>query len=445
MRSCTGGGRQENSTPLVTRDTDAGKDLVDVPIIGHEEETMLDLRSPLRRRNSFRPGKALRLGWLPLALLLLFVVASTATAGPRERARRMHDRLVGIPPSQAVLDSMTASIMNGLPEEAAYTAMENPVFYTTALKNFVTPWTNVDQTVFEDLNDYTATVIGIIRDDVPFDQVLYGDILYRGPNGVVSSAYSQTDNDHYRQLEANRVDLSNPTLLVRRTQSQQAGAAVGPGSAAGIMTTRAAAEAYFSAGTNRRMWRFVSMNFLCRDLEDMKDSTRPVERIRQDVTRSPGGDSSIFLNHCSGCHSGMDPLAGAFAYYEWDANAERLIYTPGSVQGKHLINAETFPFGYETADDRWDNYWREGVNANLGWGAGPAGGFGAQSLGREVAGSRAFAVCQVEKVFAQVCFRPAESQADADAIEAIATTFEDGGYSMKQVFADVAVYCSTGE
>jgi len=401
---------------------------------------MQDLRSPLMRRRSLLLSRCAALA------SLLCMVASAAVAGPVERAqaRRMHDRLVGIPPNDTVLDSMEASIVAGNSTQAADTAMDDPVFYNTALKNFVTPWTNEEQTVFADLNDYTATVIGIIRDDLPFDQILYGDILYRGANGVVSANFSQTNNDHYRQLEDDRVDLSNPAMLVQQTQSGQNGAPVNSSSAAGIMTTRAAAEAFFSAGTNRRMWRFVSMNYLCRDLEDVKDVTRPVERIRQDVTRSPGGDSSIFLNHCSGCHSGMDPLAGAFAYYEWDANAERLVYTPGSVQNKNLINAVTFPEGYATQDDRWDNYWRQGMNASLGWGPGPAGGFGAQSLGREVAGSRAFAVCQVEKVFSQVCFRPAENDADADKIEEIASAFE-AGYSMKQVFADVAVYCSTGE
>ncbi len=402
---------------------------------------MQDLRSPLMRRRSPLPGSCLALA------SLLCVLASVAVAGPLERAqaRRMHDRLVGVPPSQAVLDSMEASIVAGDANQAAFTAMDNPVFYNTALKNFVTPWTNVEQTVFADLNDYTATVIGIIRDDVPFDQVLYGDILYRAPNGTVPANFAHDNNDHYRQLEDNRIDLSDPAMLVQLTQSGQNNSPVNAAGAAGIMTTRAASEAFYSAGTNRRMWRFVSMNYLCRDLEDMKDVTRPVERIRQDVTRSPGGDSSIFLNHCSGCHSGMDPLAGAFAYYEWDQNAERLVYTPGNVQNKFLINAVTFPEGFETQDDRWDNYWRQGSNASLGWGSGPAGGFGAQSLGREVAGSRAFAVCQVEKVFSQVCFRPPENTADADKIEEIATAFETNGYSMKQVFADVAVYCSTGE
>jgi hypothetical protein len=398
-----------------------------------EEDVMQDLRPRPTRSAS------LRLACVGLTLLLS-VLASSATAGSREMARRMHDRLVGIPPSAAVLDSMAALIDQDRAIDAAYVAMANPVFYTTALKNFVTPWTNQEQTVFADLNDYTATVIGIIRDDLSFDQVLYGDILYRAPAGVVGASYSQTDNDHYRQLEQQRVDLSNPALLQRQTQSGQAGAAVDASSAAGVITTRAAAEAFFSAGTNRRMWRFIAINYLCRDMEDLKDVTRPVDRIRQDVSRSPGGDSSIFLNHCSGCHSGMDPLTGAFAYYEWDPDQARLVYTPGSVQGKYLINSETFPFGYETVDDRWDNYWREGPNAALGWGSGPAGGFGAQSLGREVAASHAFAVCQVEKVFTQICFRSPNSTEDVDAIDDIVANFESG-YSMKQVFAETAAYC----
>ena len=81
------------------------------------------------------------------------------------------------PPSAAVLASMQASIEANDPVAAAYTAMANPVFYISALKNFVTPWTNVPQTVFADLNDYSATVIGMIRDDVPFDQVLWADLV----------------------------------------------------------------------------------------------------------------------------------------------------------------------------------------------------------------------------------------------------------------------------
>ena len=66
------------------------------------------------------------------------------------------------------------------------------------------------------------------------------------------------------------------------------------------------------------MLRFTMINYMCNDLNTIMDITRPPDRIRQDPSRSPGGDSRMFLNTCIGCHSGMDALAGAFAYYNFD-------------------------------------------------------------------------------------------------------------------------------
>ena len=40
--------------------------------------------------------------------------------------------------------------------------------------------TNRAQSVFVPLNDYTATVIGMVRDNVPFNTVLSADLLYIG-------------------------------------------------------------------------------------------------------------------------------------------------------------------------------------------------------------------------------------------------------------------------
>jgi len=385
-----------------------------------------------------RAPHARRIGLV--ALVACLGLAGSAAAGPREQAKRMHDRLVGTPPSAAVLDSMAAKIAGSDPIGAAYEAMDDPEFYRTSLKNFATPWTNVERSVFADLNDYSATVIGMIRDDVPFDQVLSADLVYVGTQ--VSPGYSHSDNEHYRALERGFVDLSDPALLRGVPQSSLSGSVLSPADTAGVITTRAAAEAFFSAGTNRRMWRFIGMNFLCRDMEDLKDITRPVDRIRQDVSRSPGGDSSIFTNHCTGCHSGMDALAGAFAFYEWNPDQARLELTRGSVQPKYLINANTFPFGWVSVDDRWDNYWREGPNVLLDWDAAlPGGGFGPKSLGEEVAASRAFSTCQVRKAFEHVCFRAPNSDADVAEIERIADVFETQDYSMKRVFAETAAFC----
>src|SRR5207248_1332237 len=127
--------------------------------------------------------------------------------------------------------------------------------------------------------------------------------------------------------EANGVDLS--AALKRTTQSGAYGIPVQ--ATAGLITTRGAASAFFINGTNRAMFRFTMINHLCHDMETVMDITRPADRIRQDVARSPGGDSRVFLNNCVGCHSGMDPMAQAFAYYNFDATAGQLVYTPNQV------------------------------------------------------------------------------------------------------------------
>ena len=373
-----------------------------------------------------------------------------ALAGDAERIKRMHDRLVGVPPDDARLNTLIATLQTDGPVQAALDALEHPVFYSSTLKTFVTPWTNEEQTVFAPFNDYTALVIGMIRDDVPFNTVLSADLMYVGRNGIVADGYSIDNNNHYEQLEAAHVDLSNTNDFVATTQSSLHNQ-LSAGDAAGIVTTRQAGKAFFSAGTNRAMLRFTAMNYLCRDLEELLDTSLPSDWIRQDVTRSPGGDSSIFLTSCIGCHNGMDPLAGAYAYFEWDeqdpANPDdgRVIHTPGNVQPKYLINAVNFPAGFVTIDNRWENRWVEGKNSVLGWPAAPREGYGAKSMGQAIGNSEAFATCQVEKVFEHVCFREDSTQEDRDAITSITQSFINNGYSMKRVFAEVAEYCTRGD
>jgi hypothetical protein len=318
-------------------------------------------------------------------------------------------------------------------------------------------------------------------------------LFYYGNVGV--TGLSILNNDHFKELQDEDYDLSNEDVLVGddhpsaitqqdyfNTNTATAGA-----EPAGVVTTRAASLAFFSGGTNRLMWRATSMNYLCRDLEEMKDTTRPPDHIRQDVSRSPGGDSSIFLNNCMGCHAGMDPLVGAYAYYDhtlddndepsgamlWQSNSSMF---PGAniddpsdttdtngVTQKYLINSSNFEYGYITVDNHWTNHWRQGPNSALGWGwsgrhgvPGPnqkAEGYGAASLGYEVTASRAFAVCQVEKVFKHVCLRDPVDTGDSTTesgeggvVDTIATAFATNQlnntvYNMKTVFAKVAAQC----
>lgn len=392
-----------------------------------------------------------------LCCLLLSAALSSlsASAGPREQALQIHNRVAGVPPSEGVLKTMAEAIRAGDKAAAVNPAMANEAFYSVVLKNMITPWTNREQTLFAPLNDYTATVIGLVRDNDDFRKVLYEDILYIADPSLNLPPYSNSNNNHYAELE--RLGYSLKDHLIARSQSSLNG--LPAAATVGVITSRAAASAFFKAGTNRAMFRFTLMNHMCRDLEQVHDITRTPDFIRQDVSRSPGGDSRVFLNGCIGCHSGMDPLAKAFAYYdyEFDETADvdglngSIHYnsegtsdsaTASRVEKKYLINSTTFPYGYVTTNDDWQNYWRAGINANLGWDpALPGKGSGAKSMGMELAYSQAFASCQVEKVFKQVCLRKPADAADRSQIATITADFAANGYKLKQVFIDAAYYC----
>lgn len=410
--------------------------------------------------------------WASCLLITIGIISSaSAVAGNREQAKRMHDRLTGTIATNTMLDNMVA-LIDGSQASYVLAAKEaiqnNPAFYNVTLKNFAAPWTSETQSVFVPLNDYTATVIGLIRDsDVStkaaasalhdFHEVLSADVIYTG-GGAVSPAFSASNNAHYAALE--RTDLE--ATLVEAPQSSVT--SLPSAATAGVITSRAAAEAFFSAGTNRAMFRFTLMNHLCTDLEPLKDVSRVPDKVRRDVSRSPGGDSRIFMNSCVGCHAGMDGMLKAYAYYDYNITSGALDYkqdntlipnpdgadfpNPNNVVSKFNHNETNFKYGYIATDDSWINYWRNGQNSLLGWynntvldGDGHATGAGAKSLGVELASTDAFDSCQVKKVFKAVCLRDADDfSVDRDEVSRIAGIFKGDG-NMISVFAEVAAYC----
>lgn len=383
--------------------------------------------------------------------------ASLTHAGSLEQAKRIHDRLAGVPPTESTLLSMQARLDDGDGIGAANIAMEHDGFYNETLKNWAAPWTNREQDVFVPLNDYTATVVGFVRDERDFRTLLYADVLY---TGNTTPAYSTSNNAHYEALEQTNASLQD--VLQSQTQSSLTG--LPADATSGVITSRAGARSFLIAGTNRAAFRFTLLNHLCVDLEQVHDITLPPDRIRQDVSRSPGGDARAFLNGCMGCHSGMDPMAQSMAYYDYEYDADndltgengQLTYnnagdidpdTGTRVKKKYLINGSTFPFGFITNDDKWDNYWREGINQSLGWDNSlPGTGNGAKSMFMEMAHSDAFAQCQVKKVFNTVCLREPDSdfngnQNDHAMLSTWVASFKQSGYNIKNVFAQAADYC----
>jgi hypothetical protein len=368
-------------------------------------------------------------------LLLCLIFSSSIMAGPREQAFVLHNRIAGVPPQKAVLDEMETLIAQGRKVDAARVAMRNPLFYNLVIKNWVKPWTNEEFNNKVPLNDYVATVIGVIRDDVSFDELLYGDFVYAASDDFYdndSDDYSNESNRHYERLESQNRDLS--TLLERRTQTDNSEIT----DVAGVLTSRASGNSFFNMGTNRAITRFTFINYLCRDFEDVHDINIPDYRIRRDVSRAPGGDSRVYRNKCAGCHAGQDALGGAFAYFDW--NGRRLVHTPGQVANKINRN-NNFNDGFVVEDDYWINLWSQGQNSSLGW-RGIQEGNGINSFGKMISRTKAFSQCMAKKTFEQFCLKEVVTSEEQELVNKLANNFEvNGSYNMKDLIANTAVSC----
>ena len=242
----------------------------------------------------------------------------------KSTAMLIYNRITGVPPTPEVLTQMVGLVQAGKIEEAAELAMNNPNFYNLVLRSMFTGWSNVSGDVGTDLNDMVATLIGLVRDDIPFGEVLWGDHLYVGADTQQQGAgtqqqengtppYALNSNAHYVAIQ----DENLKEILQQKKQSEMDGAL--PDKAiAGVLSTRGFAEAYFSAGTNRRATAFVMKHFLCHEMEMLHDTDEIREDfIRQDVDRAPGKDHALFKGRCLGCHAGMDALSGWSVYYDF--------------------------------------------------------------------------------------------------------------------------------
>lgn len=385
-----------------------------------------------------------------IEIITLFVLLSQmAFAGPREEAKFLVDRILGTQLPEQEFEQIVSLLQASGKKAAAAQLTNHKDFYNIQLKNHFASRTNEESSILVDLNDYTATLIGAVRDNVSYQKVLSEDMVYIG-EVQGAPAYSHTSNAHYEYLEEKKVDLSNPNNLKRVKQSSLPNARVPAAATAGIITTRQASKAFFSAGTNRAMFRFLMMNYMCRDVEAVHDISAPSDMIRQDISRA-----APFANDCLGCHSVMDPASGAFAYYEYDEKAGQLIYDNSKPQEKNLINSNVFPKGHATKDDSWKNYMRLGPNSSLGWSQVPAPGVmlhdkykysygkGAKSLGEEFSRSRAFSACAVKQVFEAVCNKKQANLTSQDKIkvEQIASTFEASNYNYKEIWVESALHC----
>src|SRR6202167_4414707 len=184
---------QPKSNPQLTR--------VDVHMKNGMEKPM----TQIARRTKAMPNLVARAVRATLcAGALALVGANALAANPNtDQATRIYNRIAGIQPTAAELAQMTATD----PVSAALVATNDPAFYNNTVRNLAAPWTNRDQSVFVPLNDYTATVVGMVRDNVPFNTLLSADLVYIADSAAGVPAYSPANNNMYQTMDDNNVDL----------------------------------------------------------------------------------------------------------------------------------------------------------------------------------------------------------------------------------------------
>jgi hypothetical protein len=413
-------------------------------------------------------------------LATLGALVSLVGAGPGVRAaeRTAQDQAIWIlqrvtgvkwPSDSPVVSQMTALIASGDSRAAAAVATQQPQFLSVTVKEMASRMSTREESVREPLNDFSAGVIGVTRDETDARELLYGNFYYiPDTTKFTPPANTNTDtavsNALYDALESSNADIGATLLRVDGQQIATSATATIPNpDPGGILTSRAFLGAHAVAGTNRRMLEYSFREFMCTPLVGWADAAGPDIRIGRDVDRMPGGDPVKFQTTCKACHSVMDGFRGAFAKWDFNDNVGAAIHASNGVtSGGFQPNLDSrgvmkkmnrddfvqFSGGYITKDDSFINNATRGVNATrFGWrGLAPDNSAaasltgGIHTFGRLLANSQQFSRCWAKHVFDQVCQHDL-SESEADALYAsLAFEFEQNGYNLKKLFQAVATH-----
>ncbi len=383
-----------------------------------------------------------------------------------EKASTLYRRLTGttLPVTSPLIKDMAQRIQGsgetGLMEAAALATNQRD-FYNITVRDFASRMSTRDETVNTDLNDFSATLIGIVRDNINAKQLLTADFMYIADQSkaAVPSRMQEdilTSNAHYVALEEGRFNLAE--VLVQVPQTIFDGREVRPHpNAAGLLTTRAWMEAHATAGTNRRLVEYAFRQFLCIPMDKWSDSYAPDDYVGRDIDRFPAGDNTNYTTTCRACHSTMDSLRGAFAFYDFSNGFAKYSWymTPAAPDAEdtpttiRVTNPQTMVVakmnhndlgrgGRETRDSYFFNNATTGVNGTYFQWSGRKEGYGVKDFGDMLSNSSAFPTCMAQRVFRSVCKREPASF-DRAMINRVAQDFVSSNFNLKTLFQRVAI------
>jgi hypothetical protein len=357
------------------------------------------------------------------------------------------------------------------------TTYYNPSFYNITVRDFAAPMSTRDESVNTELNDFIATVIGTVRDNVSAKELVSGTDFYRA-DSVKAAVPADLVRDilrsnlHYSSLAKGGFDLAR--VLVKSRQKLFDGTLVVDNpDPAGLITSRSFMESHAVAGTNRRMVEYSFREFMCIPIEKWAFAQSSDSWIGRDIDRAPGGSHTKYTQSCRACHSRMDPLRGAFAYYTFsnsfikntfivphltNFNSNEDMSTaaviglragdPGTanlpagnsinyVVKKMNHNDHVYPGGYVVTDNSFNNAALDTEAIKyFGWRSSMSGK-GAHDFGLMIAQSEGFSRCMTKRVFKTLCKRD-PVDVEAAIIKSTATEFENQGYKLKYLFKKIA-------
>ncbi|MBL7545382.1 MAG: hypothetical protein JNL11_16300 [Bdellovibrionaceae bacterium] len=410
----------------------------------------------------------------------VFPIVNVAKTPNLIKASEIYERLTGTKTAifNPMLKQMEEKLNANDAVSAAALVTEHPSFYNITVRNFANKMSNRDETIAFPLNDFAATIIGVVRDNISAKELLSGNYFYAGDPAKAAVPSDDIDNilrsnSHYEALDLNNYDLK-AVLVQRRQMLIKASSTNGNNNTgnnninnivfeavenpfpAGLLTTRQWAQAHLVAGTNRRAAEFTFREFLCSPIENMADSAGPEDVIGRDIDRNPGGSRSKFTTSCRACHTILDGFRPAFGHVTFsngfmkhssmvptttnlnadeDGSIQMRVHSdaPG-IKAAMNHNEDTFIGGKTVKNDQWVNNANSGTNrTNIGWTR--TSGKGLAEFGKAIAESKAFPKCMAKRVFFSVCKREAEAK-DEQFIKKVAEEFSSAerNYNIKYLF-----------
>lgn len=399
------------------------------------------------------------------------------------RAQTLFTRITGTktPIDNPMIGQMADLIDSNQAMAAAGLATQDSNFLNITVRDMGSRMSNREEVISAPLTDFTATLIGIVRDGVDARAMVNSNITYVADPTKAAVPSNQvrdllTSNRHYEALEAGKFDLKK--VLVPSTQFVYDGTkAVPHPDPAGLITSRSFMEAHAIAGTNRRLVEYSFREFLCTPIDKWADSNGSDGPIGRDIDRFPGGSHSKFTTSCRACHSRMDPLRSAFAYMTFsnsfakhsmivnrlaaDSNGEDMnmgmamgltaadpfwLTDEGKKDAQNVAfvakkmnhNFHVFPGGRVIKSDAFSNAaidtWGQSY---FGW-RGKTTGRGIKEFGTMIGNAEQFSRCLAKRVFTSVCKREPQSFDDA-LIKKSAEEFESNGYKLDYLFKRIVV------